>query len=39
MLGYKYKTINRIMNNKLATNDNVEVDAIAHEQCLRAKVD
>ncbi len=33
MLDYECETTDKITNNELATNDNVEVDAVAHEQC------
>jgi hypothetical protein len=33
MLDYEYESTDKIMNNELATNGSVEVDAIAHEQC------
>jgi hypothetical protein len=28
----EYETIDKIMNNEPATNNNVELDAVAHEQ-------
>jgi hypothetical protein len=33
MNDYEYRIKDIITNNKAATNDDVELDAIAHEQC------
>jgi hypothetical protein len=32
MINYKYETTEKIINNESATKDNLELDAIAHEQ-------
>ncbi len=32
MIEYQYEATNKITNNKLVTNDTVELDAIVHEQ-------
>jgi hypothetical protein len=32
MIDYEYKTTDKIINNEPATNDDMELDAIVHEQ-------
>ncbi len=38
MIDYEYETTDETMNTELVTNDDMELDAIVHDQDWRAKV-